>query len=338
MLLSGRAGYGLFALGKAIATYILCKNKGEGACNSCSACNKSLSLQHPDLHVFFPTQKAGMTSTMLMSEFRAFTQQYYDVFDATDWLAYLGESNRNLNINKDIVAEMNHAFGFKSFEGGERVFLVWGSEYLGKEGNKLLKVIEEPPEDAYIILLTENRKQILPTILSRCQSLLLKPLSQDHLLQSLDLAPNDENLQLVQWAQGDLKLARAAAEKAEHALHDRWLQYLRTAFRSNPQELIDASTELANGGKEYCRQFIIHGLSLSSQLLSSAMGIPIENDTAVEKLAQLMSLEDIEALQTRLQTDYNHVNRNANLKLLLASQSIWLAELFRKQKKSKIRT
>ena len=338
LLLSGRAGYGLFALGKAIAAFILCQNKIGEACGECTDCRKSFHLQHPDLHLFFPTHKAGATTTDFIAQFRACSEEHRDVFDSSDWLTYLGESNKTLNINKDIIAEMNHAFSFKSFGGGKRVFLVWGSEYLGKEGNKLLKVIEEPPEDAYIILLTENRKRILSTIISRCQSLRLKPLGPHDLLKNLELESNEDNIKLVQWAHGDLKAARSVAATSKNMLRDSWMNYLRTAFKGSPVELIETSTTLANDGKEHSRQFLLHGLGLTSQLLNSAMGIPIENSDSVEKLARLMTLDDLEALQKRLQKDYNHVNRNANLKLLFASQSIWLAQLFRKQKKSKIRT
>lgn len=259
-------------------------------------------------------------------------------FDFSDWLGFLGETNKTLNINTDIIKEINHAFSFKSFENGPRVFLLWGAEYLGKEGNKLLKVIEEPPEDAYIILLAENRQAILPTILSRCQLLLLKPLSTNELLQSSGLEENDHHIRLSHRAQGDLKKMLALTVEGQADQHTTWISYLRTAFKGNAAELIGLSEELANGGKERCRQFVHYGLNLVGQMLKSNVGIPTENDESVEKLAQLLSLFDLEAINDRLQKDYVYINRNANLKLLFASQSLWLTEIFRKKKKSAART
>ncbi len=333
ILLSGKAGYGLFLLGKAISSYLLCEHRETDSCSECPNCRKVEELQHPDLHIFFPTSKAGQTTAMNMTEFRKLAVQD-PYFDFANWLEYLGEANKSLNINKDIVKEINHAFRFKSFESGPRVYLIWGAEYLGKEGNKLLKVIEEPPEDAYIILLTENRKQILPTILSRCQTFLLKPLSGDDMLQALNLEPTEQNILQTQWAQGDIRRAGSDQTSTLSNFHELWLSYFRIAFKAHPVELIEKSTELANGGKEFCRQFLRYGLSLIGQMLKSVMGIPIENERAIEKLAQLLSLEDLDAINERLQEDYVHVNRNANLKLLFASQSVWLSDLFRKKKKS----
>ena len=335
MLLSGKSGYGLFQVGKAIASFILCETKGTDACGKCSNCKKVNDLQHPDLHLFFPTAKAGITVASCMSEFRAMaTQQPY--FDYTDWLETLGDANKTLNINKDIVKEINHAFSYKSFESGPRVYLIWGAEYLGKEGNKLLKVIEEPPEDAYVILMAVDRQAILQTILSRCQTILLKPLSHDDLFKSLNMDFSEEHLKLIQLAQGDVKRAQKALSKVVPDQHRLWLDYFRTAFKSHPTELIEKSSEISNGGKEFCRQFLLFGMGLVSQMLKSNMGIPIESDGSIEKLAQLLTLKDLEALNTRLQEDFIHVNRNANLKLLFASQSVWLSEMFRKKKKSTV--
>jgi DNA polymerase-3 subunit delta' len=335
LLLSGKSGYGLFQVGKAIASFILCSNKTDDACGHCTNCNKVNDLQHPDLHVFFPTSVAKITTAHAMNDFRKLAGQD-PYFDYSDWVEALGDANKSLNINKDIIKEINHAFSYKSFESGPRIYLIWGAEYLGKEGNKLLKVIEEPPEDAYVILMAEERQSILPTILSRCQSLLLKPLSNDDLLKTLNLESSEDNIKLTQLANGDIKRAQSAFSKSALGLHDLWLNYLRTAFKSHPTELIEKGAEIADQGKEFCRQFLHFGLSLISKMLKINMGIPIENDVALEKLAQLLTLEDLEAMSMRLQEDFVHINRNAHLKLLFASQSFWLSELFRKKKNSRV--
>lgn len=337
-LLSGQAGYGLFDVARAIATYILCQNPTKSdACGDCSNCKKMQLLQHPDFHLFFPTAKAGDTSAAYMKTFKEMVAEL-PYFDYSDWLEFLGDVNKNLNINKDIIKEINHAFSFKSFENGPRVYMVWGAEFLGNEGNKLLKVIEEPPEDAYVILLAENRQALLTTILSRCQLLMLKPLSTDDLLRANKLEPSDENVNKARLAKGDLRKMQGLTGAAMPNHHATWIDFLRMAFKGHPLELVEKSTELANNGKMFCRQYLLYGLDLTSQMLKCNVGIPTENDAAIEKLAQLLTIDQIDMIQRRLQKDYIHVNRNANLKLLITSLSLWIAELFRKTKKSHART
>lgn len=329
MLLSGKAGYGLFALGWSIAQYILCTDRTDDACGTCPNCRKVRALQHPDLHVFFPTAKADMDTKQMMGDFRTMALEN-DRFDFTDWLEYMGGADKSLNINKRTIDEINHAFSFKAFEGGARVYLIWGAEFLGKEGNKLLKVIEEPPEDAYIILMTENRRAILTTILSRCQTLLLKPLQVDDMLKVLQLDATDDNIKWLANMNGDAHAARQAQNHGQQDMTQQWIRLLRIAFKGNPTEVTEAAADLGGQGKEHSRQFLQSGMSLLSKMLRLKMGIPMDVDISVDKLAKVLSLEDIENIQARMQADHFHVNRNANLKLLFTSLLLFLSSTFRK--------
>ena len=86
-----------------------------------------------------------------------------------DWLQSIGAENKQGNISADECNDINRKLSLKSFESGYKILLMWMPEYLGKEGNKLLKLIEEPPPNTLFILVAENEEEILPTILSRCQ-------------------------------------------------------------------------------------------------------------------------------------------------------------------------
>lgn len=333
LLLTGQGGYGLFKTGWAIAKYLMCKDRGEDVCGVCSNCSKVKNLQHPDLHIFFPTASSKDTPSTFMAAFREFAQSN-EFPDYNDWLEHLDANNKTLNLNAKTISEILHAFSFKNFEEGPRVFLIWGAEFFGKEGNKLLKVIEEPPEDAYIIMMTENRKAILSTILSRCQTMMLKPLNSDETLRALNLEATPDHVRQAELANGSLKQMSRLLTTDVDTHHNLWLSYMRAAFKGHPGEVMDHAMSIADQGKQQCRQFSQYGTRLVSQMLKCNMGIPTEADAAVEKLARLLSFENLEALNQRLQEDYIYIGRNANLKLLFASQSLWLTELFRKRKKS----
>ena len=86
-----------------------------------------------------------------------------------DWLQFLGAENKQGNITAEECNQIIHKLSLKSFESRYKILIMWMPEFLGKEGNKLLKLIEEPPPDTLFIFVAEDENAILPTILSRTQ-------------------------------------------------------------------------------------------------------------------------------------------------------------------------
>src|SRR6478735_7361162 len=107
-------------------------------------------------------------STDYIQDWREFIQQfaYGNVYD---WLQFIGAENKQGNITAEECNDIIRTLNLKSFESPYKILVMWMPEYLGKEGNKLLKLIEEPPADTLFILVAENESSILSTILSRCQ-------------------------------------------------------------------------------------------------------------------------------------------------------------------------
>ena len=132
--------------------------------------SKSLQLVHPDIHFSYPvvTKKPGTPplSTDYIVEWREFIQQlpYGNIYD---WLQFIGAENKQGNITAHECNDIIRRLNLKSYESGYKILIMWMPEYLGKEGNKLLKLIEEPPPDTLFILVAENESEVLSTILSR---------------------------------------------------------------------------------------------------------------------------------------------------------------------------
>ena len=133
---------------------------------------KARQLVHPDIHFSYPVipKKPGdkPVSSDYSAEWREFIGQY-PYGNAYDWLQFIGAENKQGNITAQECNEINHKLSLKSFESGYKILILWMPEYLGNEGNKLLKLIEEPPADTLFLLVAENESLILPTILSRTQ-------------------------------------------------------------------------------------------------------------------------------------------------------------------------
>jgi DNA polymerase III subunit delta' len=182
LLFLGNEGSGALPLALAFAQYIVCGKVNEqlaggsgllqDACGVCPACVKSKRLIHPDIHFSYPVipRKSGdkPVSTDYSREWREFIDKY-PYGNAYDWLQFIGAENKQGNITAHECNDIIHKLSLKSFESGYKILVMWMPEYLGNEGNKLLKLIEEPPADTLFIFVAENESLILPTILSRTQ-------------------------------------------------------------------------------------------------------------------------------------------------------------------------
>ena len=185
LLLLGSPGSGKLALALALAQYILCEDPGESdACGDCNSCRKVSRLIHPDLHFSFPTVGTNATSDMFLAQWRAIIGRH-PYFNLNQWLQEIGAENRQGNINREECKNILRKLSLKTFEGSHKVLVIWLPEFLGKEGNRLLKIIEEPPEKTVFILVAEDQEQILNTILSRCQLVRIHPLSDEEVIEGL---------------------------------------------------------------------------------------------------------------------------------------------------------
>src|ERR1700685_893987 len=175
LLFLGHEGSGALPLALAFAQYVVCeraKGNTPDSCGECAACMKAKRLIHPDIHFSYPVipKKAGdkPVSSDYGAEWREFMEQY-PYGNAYDWLQFIGAENKQGNITAQECNDIIHKLSLKSFESGYKILVMWMPEYLGNEGNNLLKLIEEPPADTLFLLVAENESMILQTILSRTQ-------------------------------------------------------------------------------------------------------------------------------------------------------------------------
>ena len=341
LLLLGKYGYGSWPLAWAIARWIFCLDRSEeDACGECNNCRKVDTLQHPDLHIFFPTTQAGVRASDKIDVFRQSSLENA-YFDSSYLIEALEEQNKTLNINKDTVREIINSFDFKSYQQGSSVYLIWGAEYLGKEGNRLLKLIEEPPQDSYIILLAERREHILPTILSRCQSILLQPIPEEAMIEHLSSLPDSYSAEDIEAAvhisDGDMNMAVEMLTNAKLSISDLWINWMRFCYRNNPAVFISEAHRIAGGGKEQMRQFLRFGLDFAGEMVRSKNGLESSKYPEANKLAGLFTARQIFQFTDRLSAEYRHVLRNANLRILMGSLSIYLSSLFEDYRKKKYR-
>ncbi|RZL18082.1 MAG: hypothetical protein EOO89_05830, partial [Pedobacter sp.] len=182
-------GSGAFPLAIAYAQFINCLDKGDDdSCGECSSCRKYERYIHPDLHFSYPffASKDVKTAVDVLDEWRKMlTEDPY--FDMDIWRSKLSAENKQATINIAECHDIIKKLSYKAFEADTKVLIMWLPEYLEKEGNALLKIIEEPPAGTLFLLVGTNQDQILSTLLSRTQIVKIPGLSnadiEDHLMQ-----------------------------------------------------------------------------------------------------------------------------------------------------------
>ena len=335
LLFAGQTGWGTLALAVEFAQWLLCE-AGEdtkqhgGPCGRCNACRKTAQFIHPDLHFSYPVIGANAVSSTFLNEWRsALAENPY--LDANTWLQRLGADNKQGNITKDECNAILKKLGLKAFEGRYKILLMWLPEYLGKEGNRLLKLIEEPPEQTVFLLVTENAELILPTILSRCQLVKTDPLSDADIsagLQETRQIDASRAQQIAFLSGGDFQQALQLADNPENDDAAFLLDWLRKCWRGNGVELVKWTETFAKLGRENQKQFLYYGLHFLRELLAMVVSKntnarlrPEELQTA-QNMAAVLNFEKIAQMVNIVNDNVFYIERNANPKILFLDTSI----------------
>lgn len=335
-LIVGNEGVGGLAMALALARYILCESKQENdACGVCSSCSKVERLEHADLHLAYPTisPKPGTKamSKYYITDFREFVKQtpYSSTYD---WLQFISAENKQGNITAEECREIIETLNLKSYEGGAKVQVIWRPEYLGKEGNILLKLIEEPPADTYLILVAENTEDILGTILSRTQTVRLSPiLAADiaSVLQRRNLADEARALQIGHMANGSYAEALRLLQHAENDLFPEVRNWFNALFTNNGLKITKFAEQWSKSGREQQKNFLNYIVQLLEQTIrvrylpEHPPALPEAEADFVQKLAAMnISYETINKLVKEITDTIYYIERNAHSKTQLHVLSV----------------
>ncbi|MGB0851247.1 MAG: ATP-binding protein, partial [Bacteroidia bacterium] len=193
-LFLGPEGSGKLPMALAVTQYIYCTDKKENdSCGECSSCRKVSSLTHPDVHFSFPTVGSKEISNTFLNQWREINA-LGPYFNTEDWVAHIAkDENKSPNITREETKSIISKLSLKPYEGDAKTLIIWMPEYLAAQSNALLKLIEEPPQKTYFILVAENSDALLATITSRTQLVKIPSYSeqetQEFLQQKYTLDP-----------------------------------------------------------------------------------------------------------------------------------------------------
>ncbi len=306
-----------------------------------AAFSKANNYIHPDIHFSYPVipKKSGdkPVSADYAEEWREFIQQYA-YGNVYDWLQFIGAENKQGNITAEECNDIIHKLNLKSFESPYKILLMWMPEYLGKEGNKLLKLIEEPPADTLFILVAENEDLILPTILSRCQLVKITALETNEVTQALIKRGNIEAGKAAQTAAIAQGNYREALQLLQHASED-WQSLLRdwlnAALKNGPSAQTKWIEEMNKIGREKQKQFLLYFIHLLQQSMrirfagNNEISIAeTEKDFAI-RLNKIATVNHQQAIIEELNKAVYYIERNANAKMLFHTLTIKLYNIIK---------
>lgn len=343
-LFHGKLGAGTFAMALALSRYVFCTAKTEtDSCGKCPSCLKINSLTHPDLHFSFPVQLLKNQETA--DDFIALWRQMIlanPYANEQDWYAKNDNENKKGIIGVKESESVFKKLSMKSYEGGYKICIFWLAENMNTaSANKLLKLIEEPPDNTLLFLAVEDIQQILPTILSRTQVVRFNSLTEKELVETMvrkNEVSQDKALEIASYVNGDYSLALTEIAKKEGSndFFELFVAWMRLCFKKDVAGAVSFAAEIQKLGKEKQKAFLLFVLNIfQKSLVGSHLGMEAVKTSEtykdfIQKFMPYIHERNIEALHTEMSEAHYHIDRNANAKILFLDLSFTLFKLIKK--------
>jgi DNA polymerase-3 subunit delta' len=347
-LFYGPKGCGSLPLAIAYARMVLCDEEAL----SNQACNLRVSeLKHPDLHFIFPVAnnqeiKTKAISANFLPQWRVFlhSNSYASLYD---WFLSIGIENKQGKIGKDEVSDLVKKMSLKSYEGGWKVAIIWMAERMTLSAtNKLLKLIEEPPEKTLFLFVSEDIRSLADTLISRCQKIELKPLSLKKMSKALiqkGYSKEEASSASVKSTGNFHEALKIVSNKEDEKMFEEWfLSWVRSAFavRKNKEAVLDLvawSKNISKTGRETQKSFLSYSLDLFRQsllknyFLDELTTYSPSTDFNFESFSNFISGNNIDAISVELETAYSNIQSNGNSNMIFMDLSLKLTRLLHKK-------
>ncbi len=345
-LFTEQGGAGAFPLAIAYARYLNCLHPAEDdSCGKCPSCLKYDELAHPDLHFVFPIvskkEKKKEVCDDYLSEWRSFLQGR-PYFTIDQWMDYMDAGNSQALIYSKESDEIIRKLSLRIYEAEYRVLLVWLPEKLHQTcANKLLKIIEEPPTNTIILMVSEAPDMILGTIQSRAQRIHVRPIETqavtNALLQQYKLTPEDAK-QVAHLAAGNYIQAIEAISMGEENKFflEQFKAMMRNSWTRNVKGMKAMADVLGGIGRErqknflaYCQHLIRENFIYRFQSEELNYMNKDESDFAIN-FSPYVNERNVIELMDELAKAERHITQNVNAKMIFFDIGLRITVLIKK--------
>ncbi len=344
LLLEGPEGTGKLSLAIAFSQYINCEDKQEDdSCGRCISCLKYKKLIHPDLHFVFPIFKGDKQKAVCDEFISSWREMILEspYFTPNDWFAYIGKEKGQGIIYSDEASEIIRKLNLKTFEAEYKCMIIWLPEKMHPTAaNKVLKILEEPPDKTVFILITEEVELILPTMLSRCQIVRVPPIDDAGLYNALSeqfQLTEHEIKSAVMMAGGNfIKAAELLENNEDNQLYlENFISLMRFAYSRNVMEMIEWSESMGRLSSENQKGFLNYMLKSVREnfMITSGAGSRViqspEEKTFSGKFHQFIHDRNIFALVEEIEKSHLHIIRNGKAKIVFLDMALSIMQLIR---------
>ena len=346
-LFAGPEGCGAMALALAYAKYINCENRTDyDSCGACKSCVKYEKLIHPDLHFVFPVIKGKKATDPIsdnyIEEWREFVKRS-PYFTLNNWMDSIEVGNAQGMIFASEASEIIKKLSLKSFESDFKIMIIWLPEKMHQAtANKLLKMIEEPPEKTLFLLVSEEPDKVIPTILSRCQQVKIPSFNSSDIEKYLSdrfKMSSEKASDISRVSNGNITRAIELCENEDSSLAnlDRFKSLMRFAWKRDIISLINWSEEISTTGREAQKNFISfsmrilrENLMLSlDQLINNLVFLTGEEATFSGNFHPFINQNNIYPLTDEFNLVYSHIESNGNAKIIFLDLALKVTRLIR---------
>lgn len=352
-LISGKEGYGGLPLSLAFATQILCRESHDQV----NALTKCAKLIHPDLHFVFPvntTRKTGdiavkdLKSSLFLEDWRAAVLNN-PYLSAYDWMKTLGIEKKQGTISvaqsQQIIADL----ALRPYESTHKVMLIWLPERMAAPAaNKLLKILEEPPQKTVFLLVTVNPEKLLSTILSRVHVIHLKPIKRDEISTALktrfSLSPADaEHLGKISHGDFSFALRLLQNQSDREAITENFKSWMRMLWQKDYSEILQWVEQMATEGRENQIHFLNYGMHIFRESLILQYGKTVKNEIHrsdeneslfLTKFHPYIHSGNVLSIIGLFEKGIFNIERNANQRLVFINISLKMMKLIRLKEES----
>jgi len=344
-LLVGPPGNGKLALAMALAQYVNCtQKKNSDSCGGCSSCRKYSKLIHPDLHFTFPVIKTTAidkpTSSDYMTKWRSYIlENPYPQYEK--WMQIIADENKQGAIYVDEARDLIRKLNQKSYEAEYKISIIWLPETMNITcANKILKILEEPPQKTLFILISEAEEKLLSTIRSRCQFIRVPKISENDLrmaLAAMDASTNSNPATIARLSRGNYFLAMELMQNDELRRFNfqQFTQLMRNGYGRKLQEILSWSEEMASIGRvrqmsllRYCgellRENFLHNLKEPELIYMDDQEFEFS-----KKFSPFINEKNVIYLFREFENAFKDIQMNGNAKLIFTDLGLKVSKLIR---------
>lgn len=344
-LFTEQGGAGAFPLALAYARYLNCTDRTEtDACGHCPSCRKYDELAHPDLHFVFPIvakkDKKKEVCDDYLAEWRAFLKDR-PYFNIDDWLDHIDAGNSQALIYSRESEDIIHKLSLKIYEADYRILLVWLPEKLHPTcANKLLKIIEEPPVNTVILMVSEAPDLILGTIQSRAQRMHVRPIRTEAIAAAMisryGLSREDAQ-HVAHLSGGDYLRAMEAISLGEENKFflEQFKGMMRNSWARNVKGMRAMADTMAAIGRERQKNFLAYCQHLIRENFMYRFQAPelnymnLDEASFAVKFAPFVNERNVIDLMEELAKAERHISQNVNPKMVFFDLSLRITVLIK---------